>query len=132
MLSKKAFTFVEIIVAVSLVLSAVILWSYVLSTSRNQSNELDEDQAYSSLRNSLLEVTKRDIRSSVSIRETSSSSWEIETVDFDKKGFPCKRMLNYEIDKNGQKILITEGGKVKTYDFSKILKGKKLNFKIVP
>jgi len=130
--SKKAFTLVEIVVALALVCGAVVLWTYILSAGRNSSNELDEDQAYNSLRASLIQTLKRDVRSSVAIKETSPSSWEIETIEFDDTGLPGKKLLTYEIDTNCTKVSITEGGKVKTYDFSKILKGKKLNFKIIP
>lgn len=132
MSDKKAFTLIEIVVTLALVCSAIILWTYVLSVGRGQNEDLDDDQVYNNLRASLIQTLKRDVRSSLAIREINPGSWEIDTVEFDKDGLPHKKLVKYAIDAKCSKISISESGGVKTYDFAKVLNGKKLNFKIIP
>lgn len=132
MLNKKAFTLVETVITVALVCGAIILWTYVLSVTRAKSGDLDNDQMFNSLRASLIYNLKKDIRSSVAIKKVTEKSWEIEKVEFSKSGLPCSKKVIYELSADGEKVFMSEGGKKKTYDFSKILAGKKINFKILP
>ncbi|EKD83008.1 MAG: hypothetical protein ACD_39C00945G0005 [uncultured bacterium] len=130
--NKKAFTMVEIVISLALVCGAVILWTYILSVGRDRSNNLDNDQVFSALRASLIHSLKSDIRSSVAIKQLSENSWEIETVELDDSDTPSVRKVVYELAADGRKVSKSVDGRVKTYDFSKVLDGKKLNFKIWP
>ncbi|EKD83339.1 MAG: hypothetical protein ACD_39C00742G0002 [uncultured bacterium] len=123
---------IEIVVAMALVCGAIILWTYILSVSRDKSDNLDNDQVFNALRASLIHNLKRDMRSSVGIKQLSESSWEIETVEFDDSDLPSVRKVVYELSADGRKVTMSVDGRVKAYDFSKVLDGKKLNFKIWP
>lgn len=132
MSNKRAFTLVEIVIALALVCGAVILWTYILSVSRDKSENLDNDQVFNSLRASLLHNLKSDMRSSLAIKQLSENSWEIETVKLDENATPSVKKVIYELAADGKKVSVSVEGRVKTYDFSKVLEGKKLNFKIWP
>jgi hypothetical protein len=123
---------VEIVVSLSLVCAAVIFWTYILSVSRDKSNTLDNDQVFSSLRASLLHNLKSDMRSSIAIKQLSENAWEIETVKLDESATPSVKKVIYELAADGKKVSMSVDGRVKTYDFSKVLDGKRLNFKIWP
>lgn len=130
--NKKAFTMVEIVISLALVCGAVILWSYILSVSRDRSDTLDNDQVFNALRASLLHNLKSDMRSSTAIRQLSENSWEIETVELNDSEIPSVIKVIYELSDDGNKVTTSGDGRVKTYDFSKVLGEKKLNFKIWP
>lgn len=132
MLNKRAFTLVETVITAALVCGAVVIWTYVLSVTRAKSDHLDNDQMFNSLRASLIYNLKKDIRSASTINKINEKSWEIETVELSKNGLPFTRKIKYELSDDGTKIYMSEEGKKKTYDFSKILPGKKINFKILP
>jgi len=132
LLNKKAFTLVEIIVAAVLVCGSIGLWYVVLRSGTKQDKQLDQNQQYLSLRSSLMQAVRKDIRSSVKIREINKSSWEIDTVELNQADLPHLQRVNYSIDKHCKKIFRKTGGKIKSYDFSEFLKENKLNFNIVP
>ncbi len=132
MSDRRAFTIVETVITVSLICGAIILWTYILSAGRSQSDNMDSDQAFNHMRASLLYHLKKDMRSSVAIKQLSERSWEIEKVELSEAGLPEVKKTVYELNDASNKIFISEGGKKKSYDFSKILKGQKINFKIIP
>jgi type II secretory pathway pseudopilin PulG len=131
--NKRAFTMVEIVISLALVCGAVILWTYILSVSRANSNNLDNEQVFNTLRASLLHNLKSDMRSAISIKPLNENAWEIETVKLDESATPSVKKVIYELAADGKKVSMSVEGRVKTYDFSNVLDGKKrLNFKIWP
>ncbi|PKL48205.1 MAG: hypothetical protein CVV42_10505 [Candidatus Riflebacteria bacterium HGW-Riflebacteria-2] len=124
---------VEIVISLALVCGAVILWTYILSVSRANSNNLDNEQVFNTLRASLLHNLKSDMRSAISIKPLNENAWEIETVKLDESATPSVKKVIYELAADGKKVSMSVEGRVKTYDFSNVLDGKKrLNFKIWP
>ena len=123
---------VEIVISLALVCGAVILWSYILSVNRDRSDTLDNDQVFNALRASLLHNLKSDMRSSTAIRQLSENSWEIETVELNESDTPSVKKVVYELSADAKKVTTSVDGRIKTYDFSKVLGEKKLNFKIWP
>lgn len=132
MSGRKAFTLVETVITISLICGAIILWTYILSAGRSQSYNMDSDQAFNHMRASFLYHLKKDMRSSTAIKQLSNRSWEIEKVEFSKSGLPEVTKTIYELNTASNIIFVFEGGKKKSYDFSKTLKGQKINFKIIP
>ncbi|MFZ5953118.1 MAG: hypothetical protein ACOYXC_20615 [Candidatus Rifleibacteriota bacterium] len=132
MLSKKAFTMVELVITLALVCGAVILWAYVLSVSRARSEDIGNEQSFVSLRAALIYRLKKDIRSSRKIQQIDPGKWQITVVSSKNSDYPEEKTVIYQLSDNGKKISVTEEGGTKNYDFTQVLGDQKLNFKIIP
>ncbi|MEW6708450.1 MAG: hypothetical protein AB1403_01390 [Candidatus Riflebacteria bacterium] len=132
MLSKKAFTMVELVITLALVCGVVILWTYVLSVSRARSEDMGNEQSFVSLRATLIYRLKKDIRSSKKIEQVEPGKWKITVVSSKNLDFPEEKNVFYQLSANGKKISVTEEGGTKNYDFTQVLGDQKLNFKIIP
>ena len=132
MLNKKGFSLVEIIVVTILICGSIAVWYLVLTAGNKQDKIVDQSQQYLSLRSSLMLAVKKDIRSSLKIKEINKSLWEIDIVELNEANLPHLKQVSYYIDADCRKIIRKTKGGIKSYDFSEILKEKKLNFKILP
>lgn len=123
---------VEIIV-VSLIIVIITTSSLYIFSSANQENQNENtEQRFYELRAKLLKHLQKDIRSSTTITEESKRAWRLEVLTWDNKVIYKTKLIKYRI--NDKKTIVYRecGEKKNEYNFTDILEGKKLVFKIKP
>lgn len=123
---------VEIIVVSLIVLGVMTSSLYIFSSASGESQNENIEQRFYELRAKLLKNLKKDVRSSTIITEESKRSWRLEVLTWDNKDIFKTKLIKYRIN-NKKTIVYRECEEQNNeYNFTDILEGKKLVFKINP
>lgn len=128
---ERGTTLVEALVAGSLVLAVAAAWAGVWFTGRKTDASSERRQEYARLLARLDDRVRRDLRSSVSLRQDGPGRWTLLVLgDVPGGDRPLEREVAWRCPSLGTRVERQEALAVETFEFGPYLDGKPFVFKI--